>query len=334
MLIYLACGGCHYTQAKLQAVESKPLSAELALTKEQIAFIENNVPKVLAWEIYWTWADAEEDQFYVEHVGKKVPFKYIGLKGAVIVFNPQELHLSVMYVRMPDGRLSYPGIASLGEGQETIEGLLKFARSSLGWSQFIQLLQSSAGEELNRKLTPEQRQMYLNLFPRSKIEAWVNEQMALRQPPRPPVRPANPPTKEDEPLPKLEYWVGDAEITLPPPGPPPYEPVSEDKQLLLERILQETIKYTEMMFKKGELATITVPNFNVGDPRIWVLMEHEQGGGAIIDIQLNTNPKDEPVSFAGVVTYDIRVDRYGIKDDSEEKIRRQALKILKHRIKK
>lgn len=74
--------------------------------------------------------------------------------------------------------------------------------------------------------------------------------------------------------------------------------------------------------------SITVPDFNVGESFVWVLIQNKNGGGVIVSIDLTTDPKEHPVFFSGVVTYDIRSNRYGLGEEARttKMIKKHALR--------
>jgi len=294
MSVY-GCGGTRASRSGTE-INQRTQASSLTLTSDQIAFIEKNVPKAIAWQMYWTQPDASKDPSYAARAGKSVSAKYVNLECAVMIWIDDLRYSSVVYVKMPDGQLDYPGFLGYTDGNADLDDLLKSGNlSSTSWHLFLLKLDYFAGPGLS--LAPEQKEKYRQQF--KSISS---------------------------------YSLTDGEVTLPPLGPPTYEASSETKERLLERITTEAVEQCNKMYREGETVTITIPNFNVGDPRIWVLMEPQRGRGVIIDIQLCTNPKDEPVIFGSVVNWDIKVDRYGVKDDTIEKIRDQLLKVWKHRV--
>jgi len=295
ILFYLGCRGM---SAEYQTVGPNSKQDELVLTKEQIDFIEENVPRLLQWQEFWTTGDPETSSVYTENIGKRLPARFISLKGAVIILMPKLDNEAIIYVKMPDGRLDYPGFGGwVGMREDKdFDEFIRTPPSSTNWSLFRSLIQTSEGKELN--LTQEQREMYLNLFNSS-----------------------------------TRCWMTEGKIILPGPGLPKYDPINEGKKHLLERITGKAIEEAEKTFDKDDWVTITIPNFNVGDPFVLVLIEQKKGGGIIVRFQLNTNPKDEPIIFAGVDNWDTSVNRYGIKDDTPEKIKRVSLKTLEYTVK-
>jgi len=273
-------------------------NAEMALSKEQIAFIEKNVPQILLWERFWTVPLDSQDPVYDENIGRTVPVKLISLKGAVIVFIPWLRHTAITYVKLPGGQLDYSGFSGWPEmsQKDIVDGPIKTLPASSGWSTFLSLIKSSEGTDLN--LTKEQKEIYLDL-----------EKSAM------------------------QYSQLDAQIRLLPSASPAYAPDDDDKQILLERIIEEALEYSEKLFEGGKMVNITVPNFNVGDSRIWVLIEDGDKNGVIVNIQMTTNPRRNPVAFSGIVLYDIKVERYGVETGTVRKIRQQAVKVVRHTIK-
>jgi hypothetical protein len=294
------CAGCRGSYAKSQVLDANTTEdSELALTKGQIVFIEDNASKVLAREAYWTWADGYTDKGYVENAGKRVSVKVISLKRTVIVFIPKLGHTGIMYVRTHDGHLDHPRLADwmVATGKQGVAELIR--ESSYDSDRY--LFRFHDKNELNSTQGQGEWQLELENL-------------------------------------KEKYQVIDAEIVLLPVGRPAYEPMTEDKQLLLDKIIEEASKQAETMFDKGEVVTITAPNFNVGDPRIWVLIERnkeraDDTSGVVIDMQLNSNPKDDPVEFTSFVIHDIKAERYGVKTDTVDKIKLNSLKILKYKCK-
>lgn len=298
-LILLVYSGCNRAQASREkdAAKARAESPSLKLTSDQMAFIERNITNLIAADTYWTWPDADVDPFYLANAGSKVPVKYISFECAVIVWVGELRKVSVGYVKMPDGHLDYPASVDYWtSGPDDIEDLVKSGKMRPGnWDRFVMML------DYERELSSarEQEDKYRTQFTSRKA-----------------------------------HLVTNAEITLPPLGPPRYDPMNETKELLLERILKESAHQADMMFEKQESVSITVPDFNVGESFVWVLIQNKEGG-AIVSIDLTTDPKEHPVFFGGVVTYDIRANRYGLGREAltTKMIRQHALKIIRYTVK-
>ncbi len=314
-LFLLGSPACERAQARrdrnLAEGDRRP-PAILKLTDEQIAFIEKNAPKGIAWQAYWTWDHPELNPFYVANAGKKVPAKYISFEHALIVWINEIRIVSVAYVKMPDGSLDYP--ASVTSAAGDVDDLLKAGslRPS-NWDAFLMMLDYYP--EL--RLVRQEKDGYETQFPSPLKRALARHEAGQQK--------NEYDTQLTSPNP---HWVTDAEITLPELGPPSYEPMSETKELLLARILKESQHQADTMFEKHQNAIITVPDFNIGEPGIQVLIQDEKGGGVIVAIQLTTKPREHPVFFGGVVTYDITANRYGLGEEAQaaRMIREHALK--------
>jgi len=298
-LLLLIYSGCDRAQASREknAAKARAELHNLELTRDQIAFIEKNVANLIAARTYWTSRYADVAPSYVANAGRKVPAKYISFECAVIVWVDELRNESVGYVKMPDGRLDYPASVDWTSGAEDIEDLIKAGKMRPGnWDRFVMMLDY----EPELRLAREQKDKYSTQF-----------------------------------ISRKEHWVTDAEITLPPLGPPRYDPMNETKGLLLDRILKASAHQADLMFEKQESVSITVPDFNVGESFVWVLIRTKNGGGVIVSIDLTTDPKEHPVLFSGVVTYDISANRYGLGEEarSARMIRQRALKIVRHTIK-
>lgn len=297
LLMYSACDGAQASRQKDDAKRLQKLPG-LKLTDDQIAFIQKNVSNVISARTYWTWPDADKDLFYKANAGKFVPVKYISFEHAVIVWINQLRDLSVGYIKFPDGRLDYPASVDYWtSGPEDIEDLIKAGKMRPGnWNRFIMML-DMLDYEYELRSAREQKDNYRTQFTSPK-----------------------------------SHQVMDANIILPPLAPLTYDPMTETKQLLLQRILKESAHQADMMFEKQETVSITVPDFNVGESFVWVLIENKEGGGAIVSIDLTTDPKEHPVFFSGVVTYDIKANKYGLGEEARttKMIKEHTLKTISY----
>lgn len=190
------------------------------MTSDQIAFIERNGTNLIAAQTYWTWPDADADPFYVPNAGRKVAVKLISFDCAVIMWVSELRSVSVGYVKMPDGRLDYPASVDSTSGAEDIEDLIKSGKMRPGnWDRFVMMLDY----EPELRLAREQKDKYRTQFC-SVLDPHCTSSKA--------------------------HWVTDGEITLPPLGPPNYDPINETKELLLQRILKESAHQADMMFER------------------------------------------------------------------------------------
>lgn len=247
---------------------------------------------------YWTWAGDYVDKRYVENAGKMIAVKVITLTETVIVFIPQLSDSAIMYVRI-GRRLEDP----ISADWMMVRGEPAVMRGSSSGDCYV--IHSSDKVDFAREKpnsTQGQREWHIDLE-----------------------------------NPGKQYRVVDRQIVLLPLGALPYGPMSEDKKLLLEGIVQEVEKQADIMFDKGETVTIAVPDFNLGDPRIWVLVERikeKSGdiGGFVIDIQLNSNPKDHPAKFTSFVIHDTKELGFASQADVIKKIRLHSIKTINHKI--
>lgn len=142
------------------------------------------------------------------------------------------------------------------------------------------------------------------------------------------------PTGMSKPLGGFEgeasYWRGDGQIRVLPLSLTPDGPISPEKRSLLERITSEAEKAGEKFFEKGKGVTITIPNFEPGEPEVWVLMKGQKDAAMIISFRLSIDPRETVAGFNNVVDYDTSVARYGIKLGFAEKIKTTAIKTVKY----
>jgi len=127
----------------------------------------------------------------------------------------------------------------------------------------------------------------------------------------------------------IKYWRGNSPLMLLSSLPPAYETMNPSKDGLLDRIANEARTAARKFYDKGEEISITIPNFDLGEPQIWVMMKGQKDSGMVISIQLSVNPSGEP-AFMNVVDYDISVARNGIKTDCADKIRENSLKTIRY----
>lgn len=314
--LILVCIGCNWAHASRERDANKrgAKSDILRLSNDQITFIETHVTNLIASEIYWSSGD--DDPFYEAHAGRKVVAKYISFERAVIILVDELKIASVSYIKMPDGRLDYPGSVDFTSGSDNVEDLIRAGKLRPGnWDRFVMMLDYYP--EL--KLAREQKEGYDNQFPSPLKRSLAQHEIGQENKKQSILVPSPNP-----------HWITNAEITLPELGSPSYKPMTDTKEFLLARVLREAQRQADVMFEKQERATVTVPDFNVGDAKIWVLIEHEKGGGVIVSIDLTTNPKEHPVFFSGVVTYDIRANRYGLGFEAQtaKKIKDNQLKTV------
>lgn len=232
-------------------------------------------------------------------VGKKVPIKIINLEKRVIIFFPTLQPTGVTYLKLDNGKL---GVA------ESVDCM--YLSGEKGTAEIVK---SPASSNSDRPLIRFFKESIYN--PEDKDGEWrLNLQ------------------KLDE-----LYSVLDQEIMLFPKGPPPYDSMNAYKQRLLEQVVKVAINQAEIMFNKGEIMTIVVPNFNIGDSRIWVLVERQKKPrddirGLVLDLDLSADPIGEQVTFAGFAIHDIDNERYGIKTHTVEKIKRNSIKSVEYTI--
>lgn len=106
LLVSFECDGSQASREKI--AEEQRVMSDLRLTHDQISFIDNNIPKTIAWQTYWTWPDANTHAFYLANAGRKVFAKYTSFEHAVIVWVSELRAASLSYIKMPDGHLDYP----------------------------------------------------------------------------------------------------------------------------------------------------------------------------------------------------------------------------------
>lgn len=294
-------GTCEIKRPNPQAANVSNRDLEYALNNQQIDFIRDSVPKLLVWEAFWfgssyaSGGSGVDRKIYQENVGKPFPVKLISLEGAVVILIPL-LHTAVTYVEMPGGRLDFPSITAWGDILEIRDddtGIRNTLKASLGWSIFLRCLER--GQIVG--LTAQQTATYVGLLSKQMTYSEINSTIVL--------------------------------LRL---VPPVYDPMNDTKRLLLERIQETAIEQAETMFEMGDDVIISVPDFNVGDPLISILMESKQNSAMLVDLQLNTNPKDEPVSFVVAKMFETGVGSNGPNDHTPERIRTYTRVRLKHRI--
>lgn len=132
---------------------------------------------------------------------------------------------------------------------------------------------------------------------------------------------------------QVGYCQIQSEITLLPLTVPAYDSMGVEKRALLESIVRECIELAQTMFgkNKGDIVTISVPDFNLDDDRIWILLE-ERGEAYTMSLKMDVMNKDLPVRYQNTV--EIRSNpRYGLRIGADKKIERIAIERLRYRIK-
>ncbi len=128
---------------------------------------------------------------------------------------------------------------------------------------------------------------------------------------------------------RSSYWIGSGEIELLPIAPMKFSPMTPEKRMMLDRISKESYRQASKMLDKNERLKITIPNFNLGDSGIWVLIEHGKREGFVMALSLPMSLQREPVAVSGFVNFDINNPRYGIKTYEVEKIKANAIKVIR-----
>jgi len=127
------------------------------------------------------------------------------------------------------------------------------------------------------------------------------------------------------------YCKSEGQATVLPLGQTGYQPMSPQKQALLDQITDEAERTANRFFKPGEQVTLTISNFDIGEPEIWVLVTAPNQPGLVMSLRLNTESQDKPPVFNNVVDWNIGVPRNGIKTNDAEKIRAVAIRKVKYR---
>lgn len=292
VFLFLICSSfinCKSATPKHQS-SSKPstsskLDESLALTKDQIEFIQNNVSQLLAWQEYWTVDESDRDVDYVENIGKKIPIKILSLDGYVVVhLHYSKKYYEIKYDKYGDGYLSSPEV-----------------------SPRLNLQPINQATENSR----DALEAFFEESPQSGSEPFLKE------------------TLKNLTGQSSSYWIGDGAIELLPIAPMRFSSMTPEKRIMLDLIAKEALRQASEMLDKNQRLKITIPNFNLGDFGIWVLVEYGKKEGCVMAISFPINPQREPVAFRGFVNFDINNPRYGIKTDEVEKIKANAIKIIR-----
>jgi len=275
---------------------------DLKLDEQQMNYLKESVQKLLQWEAYWQYDDPDDRDTYNQKTNLKVAMITFSMSRGVIVLIPTLDNSVVTFKKLMDGTISSPRSVRSGPGfAGSFEGdtLIAIAKALGNWREFISFSGRAIGEDLN-SVPPIIRD--------SDMKSYID---ANRE--------------------SIRYCKMHSEITVLPLEPMAYDPLDETKQVLLRAIIDESTRIANVMFPKGANVRITVPNFNVNDAGIWVLLEKTGGEAYIIGLSLDVINQHSPVSFVGTV--ETRSNpKYGIPLRADSKIKREAIKFLQYRV--
>lgn len=309
LVLVLVCAsvvGCSGTQADQKVGKRECSSPELELDQTRMTYISESIQRLFQWSAYWTYNDEESKSLYNAKIGRKIPLDVYSLARGVIVYLPSLGTSVVMFEKSPDGNLSNPnflvgGIVKEGLSKVEFEGdkLMAIAKAIGDWNEFLVI----TGKETQREI----RQFPVILSDLDKQRYIANNRDTLK------------------------YCQIGSELNLLPLAPPTYDPMDERKQILLGELVRASQRLVQRMFAKGEMLTITLPNFNVNDERVWILIEDEKGEGCTMSMGIDTMNRDAPVNYESMV--ELRSNpKYGIKIGAEEKIKKAAAKVLSYKV--
>lgn len=287
--------GCRATQADRPA--EKCQVQELQLDENQIEHIKDSIQKRFQWDAYWTYNDNSSQSAYSERTLERVSLVLFSLKRGVVVVIPT-LEKFIVFRKSPEGAISSPYFVP--GGGPAFDGDFDGYKAAA----------------MAKDLGDNSRELLLELgkaFPQIIHEEQVMKDRMEHSPDSP------------------KYCQTKSDMRLLPLTVPTYDPMDERKEALLGAIVEASIKHAQTMFTKGETITITLPNFNVSDERIWILLEDGKAEAYTVHLNITVMNTEVSASYGGTV--EIRSNpKYGIRIGAEEKIKRDAIKILKYKV--
>jgi hypothetical protein len=303
LLVVLACvslGGCRDTQADHVADESACQGAGLKVDDRQMSHIKDSLQKLFQWEAYWTYNDDESKSSYKEKIGRPLSIEVFSLRRGVIVFISGLENSVVKFRKTADGDLSNPQFVRGGAGVDFDGDKLTAIANALGdWREFLFL----AGAETAKGL--DQPPL---LIPASNMKSYIEHNRDT-----------------------IKYCQTSSDIALLPLKTLTYDPMDDRKQALLDHIVAESTDLAQTMFTKGHTVVISVPNFNLNDDRIWVLLEESKVEAYTISLKLDAMNTETPVKYMNTVEIK-SAPKYGIRIGADEKIRRAPIKVLRYKV--
>ncbi|MEK6406897.1 MAG: hypothetical protein AABN34_08035 [Acidobacteriota bacterium] len=305
LLVALAClpaGACRPTQAGDIAGEPECRRRELEIDEKQMSNIKDSIRRFFQWEAYWTYTDQQRRAFYDEKSNKRFSILVFSLSHGLIVFVPDMENSVLTFRKSPDGNISGPRSVKSGPSfTRDFEGdnLLVIAKALGNWREFILLT--------GREIEKEPYGIPL-LIPEEEMRRYIDRNRD-----------------------SMKYCQVQSEINLLPRTPVTYDPMDKKKEALLEAIGEASIDLARMMFIKGVGVTITIPNFNINDGGIWVLIENSHREAYTMGMSIDVTKTDTPVTYVGTVEIR-RNPKYGIRIGADEKIRQAAIKTLSYKI--
>lgn len=305
VLVALVClpgVGCRPTQAGDIAEKPRCQQKEVELDEKQLSYIKDSVQRLFRWDAYWTYTDQVNRASYNERINQTFSMLVFSLSHGVVVFVPRLENAVIAFGKLANGNISNPRFVRRGPAFDgTAEGdkLIAIAKALGNWREFILF----TGEEIET----EQHRIPL-LIPEDDMKKYIERNRD-----------------------SIKYCQIESEINLLPLEPLTYDPMDEKKQALLEAIVKASIGLAKTMCNRGTSVTITIPNFNVNDGGIWILLEERHGEAYTLGMNLDITNTDAPVTYIGTV--EIRSSpKYGKPIGADEKIRKAAIKVLEYGI--
>jgi hypothetical protein len=287
--------GCSGTQAS-RGTNLPNCRPELSLDEKQKNYIEDSIAKLFQWDSYWTGDDEDSRSSYNQKVGEKANIIVINLKQGIVVFVPSCGNAAIKFRKSMNGDISNPQYLRGGvdRGGDSLIGIAKVLGD---WQEFLKF----TGRDADIESYP---------FPRGASDQEMKMYIEQNRP-------------------SIGYCEIHGEITYL-PQKPTYDSMDERKEAILKLITDECIKLAQVMFNKGDTVTISIPNFNLNDDRIWVLLE-DQAEAYTMSLKMDLADKDYPITFQNTV--EIRSEpKYGIRIGADEKIRQAAIKTLEYKV--
>lgn len=298
-LIGVSQGGCGDTHAGQAAKRPACESQELAVDEKRMNYIKDSLQRLFQWEAYWTFNDDESKSSYNAKAGQPVSINVFNFKRGVVVFIPGLEYSVVKFRKYDDGNLSNPQLVSNGARLSSEGDELMAVAKALGDSEFLLITGQETYREPRRSPKP---------IPYPNMKSYIERNRDA-----------------------IEYCQAQSAIDPLPLTAPAYDSMDERKQALLGNIVKESTELARTMFAKGDTVTIRVPNFNLNDDRIWVLMEVGKGEAYTVCLKIDVMNTDAPVAYMNTV--EIRNNpKYGIRIGADEKIKHASVKVLRYEV--